>query len=58
MSKQLRELQAFANSVAVANVRRFIPALTNLSRYVAPSERGTGFAEMAATLLAARGDLP
>ena len=45
---------AFANSVAVANVRRFIPALTSLPRYVTPSERGTGFAEVVAALLRAR----
>lgn len=44
---------AFANSVAVANVRRFIPALTSLPRYVTPSERGTGFAEVVTALLAA-----
>ena len=46
---------AFANSVAVANVRRFIPALTSLPHYVTPSERGTGFAEVVSALLAARG---
>ena len=45
---------AFANSVAVANVRRFVPALTSLPRYVTPSERGTGFAEVVSALLAAR----
>ena len=45
---------AFANSVAVANVRRFIPALTSFPRYVTPSERGTGFAEVVDALLRAR----
>ena len=45
---------AFANSVAVANVRRFIPALTSLPHYVTRSERGTGFAEVVSALLAAR----
>ena len=45
---------AFDNSVAVANVRRFIPALTTLPHFVTPSERGTGFAEVASALLAAR----
>ena len=48
-----RMFAAFANSVAVANVRRFLPALTSLPRYVTPSERGTGFAEVATALLAA-----
>ncbi len=49
-----RMFAAFANSVAVANVRRFLPALTSLPRYVTPSERGTGFAEVATALLATR----
>ena len=46
---------AFANSVAVANVRRFPPALTSLPTYVTASERGTGSAEVASALLDARG---
>ena len=45
----------FAHSVGVANVRRFESALTHLPRYVAPSERGAGFAEVAAAILQARG---
>ena len=45
----------FAHSVGVANVRRFETALAHLPRYVAPSERGAGFAEVAATILRARG---
>lgn len=45
----------FAHSVGVANVRRFEGALTHLPRYVAPSERGAGFAEVAAAILQARG---
>ena len=45
----------FAHSVGVANVRRFETALPHLPRYVAPSERGAGFAEVAAAILQARG---
>lgn len=45
----------FAHSVGVANVRRFEAALAHLPRYVAPSERGAGFAEVAAAILQARG---
>lgn len=45
----------FAHSVGVANVRRFEAALSHLPRYVAPSERGAGFAEVAAAILQARG---
>lgn len=41
-------------SVGVANVRRFADRLTHLPRFVAPSERGAGFAEVAQALLAAR----
>lgn len=44
----------FAHSVGVANVRRFEAALSHLPRYVAPSERGAGFAEVAAAILQAR----
>ncbi len=46
--------QHFAHSIGVANVRRFESALSHLPRYVAPSERGAGFAEAAAAVLAAR----
>jgi len=35
-------------------VRRFEAALSHLPRYVAPSERGAGFAEVAAAILHAR----
>jgi hydroxymethylpyrimidine pyrophosphatase-like HAD family hydrolase len=45
----------FAHSIGVANVRRFVAALPHLPRYVSPSERGAGFAEVAAAILAARG---
>jgi HAD superfamily hydrolase (TIGR01484 family) len=44
----------FAHSVGVANVRRFEAALSHLPRYVAPSERGAGFAEVATAILQAR----
>jgi len=44
----------FGNSIGVANVRRFEPALSHLPRYVTPSERGAGFAEAAAAVLRAR----
>ncbi|MEJ8855973.1 HAD-IIB family hydrolase [Variovorax robiniae] len=46
--------QHFAHSIGVANVRRFESALSHLPRYVAPSERGAGFAEVAAAILASR----
>ena len=41
-------------SVGVANIARFVPQLRWLPGYVTPGERGTGFAEVAAALLAAR----
>lgn len=44
----------FEHSIGVANVRRFEAALAHLPRYVAPSERGAGFAEAAAAILVAR----
>jgi len=43
--------EAFGHSIGVANIRRFLPELTHLPRYVTPSERGAGFAEMASALL-------
>jgi HAD superfamily hydrolase (TIGR01484 family) len=41
-------------SVAVANIRRFLPQLTVLPAYVTPSERGQGFAEVVQHLLQGR----
>ena len=41
----------FTHSVGVANIRRFESALTHLPPYITPSERGAGFAEVAAALL-------
>ena len=46
--------EAFGNSFGVANVRRFEAQLSHLPRYITRCERGAGFAEMAAALLAAR----
>jgi HAD superfamily hydrolase (TIGR01484 family) len=46
--------EAFENSVGVANVARFAGQLAHLPRYVSTGERGAGFAEMAAALLAAK----
>jgi HAD superfamily hydrolase (TIGR01484 family) len=43
--------EAFANSIGVANIARFLPQLTNKPRYLAQGERGAGFAEVAALLL-------
>lgn len=44
----------FPHSVGVANIRRFAAQLTHPPRYVTPSERGAGFAEVARAILAAR----
>lgn len=41
----------FPHSVGVANIRRFESQLTHRPRYVTPSERGAGFAELARHLL-------
>ncbi len=41
-------------SVAVANIARFVPRLDVLPAYVTHGERGAGFAELVAALLAAR----
>jgi len=41
----------FAHSVGVANIRRFEAQLTHPPRYITPSERGTGFAELARHVL-------
>lgn len=44
----------FTHSVGVANIRRFQSSLAFLPRYITPSERGAGFAEMARALVQAR----
>jgi hydroxymethylpyrimidine pyrophosphatase-like HAD family hydrolase len=49
-----RMFEAFAHSIGVANVARFVPKLTQLPRYVTPGERGGGFAQVAAAILSAR----
>ncbi|MGJ7580426.1 HAD family hydrolase [Variovorax sp. RHLX14] len=46
--------EAFANSIGVANVARFVPKLVHLPRYVSRGERGAGFAEVTRFILAAR----
>ena len=45
----------FENSVGVANVRAHLDRLPTPPRYVTDAERGAGFAELAAHLVAARG---
>lgn len=45
---------AFAHSVGVANIARFVPHLAHLPRYVTQGERGAGFAEVARVVLATR----
>ena len=45
--------KAFRNSIGVANIRRFETQLTHKPRYITNGERGAGFAEIAAALLAA-----
>jgi HAD superfamily hydrolase (TIGR01484 family) len=46
--------KTFAHSIGVANVARFVPQLKDLPRYVTQGERGAGFSEAAAAVLAAR----
>lgn len=48
--------EAFGNSIGVANVRRFEAQLCHLPRYITRGERGAGFAEVAAAVLAACAD--
>ena len=43
--------QAFAHSIGVANVQRFVPELAHLPRYITRGERGAGFAEVARAIL-------
>ena len=46
--------QAFAHSIGVANVQRFVPELAHLPRYITRGERGAGFAEVARAILDSR----
>lgn len=46
--------QAFAHSIGVANVQRFVPELAHLPRYITRGERGAGFAEVARAILNTR----
>ena len=41
----------FAHSVGVANIQRFATQLTHPPRFVTPSERGAGFAEMVSRVM-------
>jgi HAD superfamily hydrolase (TIGR01484 family) len=43
----------FEHSIGVANVRRFEATLAHKPRFITPSERGAGFAEVAAAILQA-----
>ncbi len=44
--------EAFENSIGVANIARFLPELKHHPRYLTQGERGAGFAEVAACLIA------
>jgi hydroxymethylpyrimidine pyrophosphatase-like HAD family hydrolase len=46
--------QHFPLAVGVANLRRFAGQLRHWPAYITPAERGLGFAEVAAAVLAAR----
>ena len=45
----------FAHSIAVGNLRRFLPRITHLPEFIAEGEAATGFCEAAATILEKRG---
>jgi hypothetical protein len=44
----------FTNSIGVANIKVFEKELQHFPRYITPSERGEGFAEVVDALLLAR----
>ena len=46
--------ERFELSAGVANIRRFAAQLTHAPRWITPSERGAGFAEVARAILRAR----
>jgi HAD superfamily hydrolase (TIGR01484 family) len=46
--------KTFTHSVGVANIDRFLPALSDKPRYLTQGARGAGFTEVAAAILAAR----
>ncbi len=52
-SNDVLMFEAFAQSIGVANIKRFESQLSYRPRYVTEGERGAGFAEVAAALLAA-----
>jgi len=45
----------FAHSIAVGNLRRFLPRITHLPEFIAEGESATGFCEAAAAILEKRG---
>jgi HAD superfamily hydrolase (TIGR01484 family) len=53
-----RMFERFVHSVGVANIRRFEAQLRHPPRYITASERGAGFSEVAAALLAAAPSRP
>ena len=46
---------AFASSIGVANIARFVPQLAHLPRFVTQGERGAGFSEVCQAILDAEG---
>ncbi len=53
-TNDVRMFEAFALSVGVANIARFVPQLAHLPRFVAQGARGAGFAEFAQRVLTHR----
>lgn len=43
--------KTFKNSIAVANIARFVPQLTDFPKYITQGERGAGFTEAANAIL-------
>ena len=53
-TNDVQMFERFPHSVGVANIRRFEAQLSHPPRYITPSERGRGFAEVAQAVLAAK----
>lgn len=53
-SNDERMFRELPQTVGVANIARFAPHMQHLPAWVTPSERGTGFSEMARAILKAR----
>jgi hydroxymethylpyrimidine pyrophosphatase-like HAD family hydrolase len=53
-TNDVRMFQHFGHSLGVANIRRFSGQLAHEPRYVTEGERGAGFSEAVAAILAAR----